>query len=82
MCSKPIEGPWILLNRYAVGSGYTRCLSEVLGENGYEWNMADENDPDGDVASGYCLHWPKCAIEFIEQKMMEGDIVMTMRSTE
>ena len=64
-------GPWLLLNRFGVGTSVNRCLSSIGGESGYLW----EPNTNGveEFISGVMLHWPECASLYIEGRMIETD---------
>jgi len=73
LCGEPVDsGPWLLLNRFGVGSGRARALSERRNDDGeYLWRIyPGEDDREGDErATGPVLHWPICAKEWIEGLM-------------
>jgi len=74
MCGARIEGArWLLLNRYGIGTGRTRALTERLDQNGNElWEMSD--DIEEEYAAGVLLCWPACANDYIETRMVEADL--------
>lgn len=70
--------PWLLLNRYGIGTGLARCLTQANTIGGeYLWELGNPNDEeeegDGDYATGTLLCWPDCANKWIEGKMMTAD---------
>jgi len=72
-CNAPLDGqPWLLLNRYGIGTGSARCLSEICDEDD-EYIWALNADPDKEVVTGIGLCWPECAYSFIEGRMIETD---------
>lgn len=68
-CGEPVGAqPWILLNRFGLGTGKARCMTQLENEDGdYLW------DQHRDIATGAVLHWPDCAFQFVEAKMVAVD---------
>ncbi len=65
------DKPWVLLNRYGVGTGSKRCLSEIVTDGEYLWEVDEDT---GDVeAGGALLCWPQCLHSWIEGKMIQVD---------
>ena len=81
LCREPVVGrkPWILLNRYAVSSGASREMIEVVDPDNGEcvWEVGPTADPD--YVTGTVLCWPVCAGHWIEAKMVHADTTMKMR---
>jgi len=78
VCDEPVDsGPWVLLNRYAFGTGRHRCMAEGRNEDGeYDWLQVPD-DPDAqEVATGKVLHFPTCTLLFFESRMIEVDYEM------
>lgn len=72
VCGEKIgRGPWLLLNRFGVGTGTNRCLSLMVGEDGYLWETSENTDDE--YVSGPVLHWPECARAYVEGCMAETD---------
>lgn len=73
VCAEEIEEgqPWVLFNRYAVGTGNAYCLSQCPpdAESGYCWDQ-DEGEHQ---ASGLIVHFPGCLHTHIEAKMIQTD---------
>lgn len=70
VCGEEIVGtPWLGLNRYEVGTGEHRCMSQAYAED-YFWDM----DDDVMEATMFIFHWPVCASMFTEAKMIETDV--------
>lgn len=70
VCDLPVlDGQeWIGLNRYAVGTGDSRCLSEVHnGEGDYLWTMSQIAEDE--LATLALLHWPVCAQMWVDVKI-------------
>lgn len=78
VCGKVVTNqPWLLLNRYGVGSGRARCMSQANnGEGDYVWKQGDDGEGEDDMASGRLLCWPQCAATWVEWKMAEADIMV------
>lgn len=66
------RGPWVLLNRYMLGTGTNRAAFQRRGADGYQW---ETEPPDPVIATGALLHWPDCAFPFIEGEMVEVDFM-------
>ena len=68
-CGEPVGAqPWILLNRFALGTGKARCMTQIENDDGeYLW------DQHRDITTGAILHWPDCAFSFVEAKMVAVD---------
>ncbi len=47
-------------------------VSVLDGEDGYEWEMNESLDDE--FATGVVLHWPVCATQYIEGRMIETDL--------
>ena len=72
VCGESIEGgAWLILNRYAFGTGRMRVMSEVLAGDEYVWHQDEVEDEE--ACSGWLLHWPNCARDWIDAKMVEAD---------
>lgn len=71
------DKPWLVVNRYGIGTGKASCLISVLDdESTYLW----ERDEDGDlIVSGVLLCWPACAKAYIDGKMFEVDTEINKR---
>lgn len=63
--------PWLLLNRYGVGTGPggARCLTEIVIDEEYIWEQGGWDEED--YASGAVVCWPDCAYTYIEGKMIQ-----------
>lgn len=61
--------PWILLNRYMLGTGTNSAAFQRRCSDGYLWETQEGQK----VATGALLHWPTCALPFIEGEMIETD---------
>ena len=70
LCGEPIaDRKWLLLNRYAIGTGYGRSLIECQVDGECLWDCGTEGVSD-DVVSGSLLCWPGCAHQWIEAQMV------------
>ena len=74
MCGSDADGvPWVVLNRFVVGSGASYSATSVLTDDDYVWETSAEGD-EKDSVSGYLLCFPSCLQTFIEGRMLEADI--------
>lgn len=73
VCDEPIgASPWLLLNRYGIGTGTHRILAQGHNQEGeYEWHQTEDDEEE--YATGYVTHWPQCSVMFIEGKMALAD---------
>jgi len=73
LCGESTESsPWIVLNRWIIGTGVGRAMVEALNKDGeYLWEMLPEGAAQDEFASGRVLHWPICATQWIDAKMAE-----------
>lgn len=79
VCAEPLTGRWIILNRYAIGTGKSRRLAEGRGnDDEYLWEMTDDEDPEGEEerATGHGMCYPNCLLTFIDATMIETDFEM------
>lgn len=78
LCGYALTGPWLLLNRYGVGTGGddgVRALVEGRnGEDGYLWQTSEADEDE--FMTGPVLCWPACATQWIDAKMAEAVSVM------
>lgn len=74
-CGEIVRGqPWVLLNRWALGTGANRLMSEGLNKRGeYLWEQSD--DGEDEYATGPILCWPTCASNYIDARMVETDVL-------
>lgn len=81
LCGEPVlDREWILLNRYGVGFQTGRCMTEAVNDDDeYHWHLA-EDDGEDDVVTGRVLHWPVCAVTWIDGKMAEGRVLFRQAS--
>lgn len=78
VCGNPMDDarPWLLLNRYGIGTGSGRSLHAPLNCDGdVVWEMGDD-DAENEHASGPMTCWPVCTNLYIEGKMAETDVVL------
>lgn len=76
VCSAPVEADqrWLLLNRYALGTGTCRGMSESTNDEGeYLWEMSE--DAEEEFATGVLLHYPACVSLWIDAKMAEVNMM-------
>lgn len=79
VCGEPIpEGQeWLGLNRYSLGAGHARGMHEGWTEHEYFWHMAEDDETcDDEKASGPYMHWPTCAMMFIEGRLAEIRVII------
>lgn len=78
LCHQPIaRQPWVLLNRYGIGTGDCRGMCEILDPRGqYFWDVGEDLDATPEVASGAVLCFPACLNLYIEGKMVAADIAI------
>ena len=75
-CNEPVlEGqPWVLLNRFVVGTGASTGMTEITCNDEYVWHMREEwEGPDASECSGWLLHYPNCLQMYLEGRMVEVD---------
>lgn len=66
------DRPWIILNRYVIGTGRgCRNMVEAVNEDD-ECAWAITDNAEDDIASGPLLCWPTCAMHWIDGKMLEA----------
>jgi hypothetical protein len=66
------SGEWIVLNRWIVGTGSGRAMVEAVNDDGeYLWEMRCEGSAEDECATGRVLHWPTCAVQWIDGKIAE-----------
>lgn len=76
VCGEPVADgqPWLMLNRYGVGNGDSHTLTEVVDDEGeYVWDVGSSEyaeEFDSDDVLGHVLHWPHCAMMFVEGEMI------------
>ena len=80
VCTKRIVrgDHWLLLNRYAIGFGDGRCLSEARSDEGYVWEMDGEYEGD-QSCTGWVLHWPVCAGQFVDGMILKHQVEWAKR---
>ena len=82
VCGCDLAGKtWLMLNRYALGTGTNRCMSEVLVDNEYEWSPNEDGAASDEYATGWTMCWPGCAQLFIDCKMAEVDAELRLRGS-
>lgn len=79
VCGDPVGNthrgrPWVMLNRFAVGTGTSRSCREIRDADGdVLW------DPAHDRAAGALLCWPACLYTYFEGVMIETNHEMARR---
>jgi hypothetical protein len=72
-----VGGPWLSLNRWIVGTGAGRAMIEARNNDGsYLWEMRPDGEAEDEAATGRALHWPICATQWIEGKMVECAVAL------
>jgi hypothetical protein len=73
VCGDPVGATaWVLLNRYAIGTGENSGLVEGKNESGEcIWEIGP--DFPQDTATGQILHYPGCLSAFLDAKILEID---------
>lgn len=77
VCGEPVTDgmPWIVLNRWVLGTGRVRAMVEGLNEDDeYLWEMWPDGLAEDERATGKLLHWPICASQWIDGKMIEASM--------
>jgi len=69
LCGRAIvEGvPWIMLNRWAIGTGKNRRMSELEGDDGPSWDIEKE------VGDGRILCQSPCLLTWLEGVCIDVD---------
>lgn len=80
VCGESVAGgPWILLNRWMLGTGTGRCGIEGRNDAGeYLWEFDPETSA-RDFVTGEPLHWPICATQWIEGQLIEATVELRRR---
>jgi len=80
LCGESVaDKQWVILNRFLVGTGRGRCMSEVHNsDDEYLWMPGDETDSD-DYVTGTLLCFPVCLTTWLEGKMVSVDFELKRR---
>ena len=76
--------PWVLLNRYGLGTGRSRGLTEVQNSDcEYLWDVGEFGEGVGDdqAVTGALVCFPGCLTTYLEAKMVAVDFEVDQRES-